>query len=90
MYRLTDKYPDINVEWGPAYSLPFCSTLESKAMDFRYKILNCIFHANEKLYGFVSLSCLSSLHILSRKNGIHLAFAFYPLTSLAKRKRPLC
>ena len=50
--RLTDKYPDINVEWDKVYSLPFRSTLESKTREFQYKILNCIVYTNEKLYRF--------------------------------------
>ena len=33
--RLTDKYPDINVEWDKVYSLPFRSTLESKTREFQ-------------------------------------------------------
>ena len=35
MYSLIDEYPDINVEWGPAYFLSFCNTLESKVMEFQ-------------------------------------------------------
>ena len=50
--KLTDKYPDINVEWDKVYSLPFRSTLESKTREFQYKILNCIVYTNEKLYRF--------------------------------------
>ena len=50
--KLTDKYPDINVEWGKVYSLPFRSTLESKTREFQYKILNCIVYTNEKNYRF--------------------------------------
>ena len=45
--KLTDKYPDINVEWDKVYSLPFRSTLESKTREFQYKILNCIVFTNE-------------------------------------------
>ena len=50
--KLTDKYPDINVEWDKVYSLPFRSTLESKTREFQYKILNCIVYTNEKLHRF--------------------------------------
>ena len=50
--KLTDKYPDINVEWDKVYSLPFRSTLDSKTREFQYKILNCIVYTNEKLYRF--------------------------------------
>ena len=50
--KLTDKYPDINVEWDKVYSLPFRSTLESKTREFQYKILNCIVYTNETLYRF--------------------------------------
>ena len=48
--KLTDKYPDINVEWDKVYSSPFRSTLESKTRKFQYKILNCIVFTNETLY----------------------------------------
>ena len=48
--KLTDKYPDVNVEWDKVYSLPFRSTLESKTREFQYKILNYIVFTNEKLY----------------------------------------
>ena len=50
--KLTNKYPDINVEWDKVYSLPFRSTLDSKTREFQYKILNCIVYTNEKLYRF--------------------------------------
>ena len=50
--KLTDKYPNINVEWDKVYSLPFRSTLESKTREFQYKILNCIVYTNEKLHRF--------------------------------------
>ena len=50
--KLTDKYPDINVEWDKVYYLPFRSTLESKTWEFQYKILNCIVYTNERLYRF--------------------------------------
>ena len=40
--KLTDKYPDINVEWDKIYSLPFRSILDSNTREFQYKILNCI------------------------------------------------
>ena len=50
--KLTDKYPDINVEWDKVSYLPFRSTLESKTREFQYKILNCIVYTNERLYRF--------------------------------------
>ena len=56
--KLTDKYPDINVELDKVYSLPFLSTLESKTMEFQYKLFNCIVYTNEKLYQFGLISCL--------------------------------
>ena len=59
--KLTDKYPDINVESDKVYSLSFRSTLESKTREFQYKILNCLVYTNEKLYQFslvASPSCI--------------------------------
>ena len=50
--KLSDKYPNANVEWDKVYSLPFCATLESKTREFQYKILNCIVYTNEKLYRY--------------------------------------
>ena len=73
--KLTDKYPDINVEWDKVYSLPFRSTLESKTREFQYKILNCIVYTNEILYRFglaASPSCT-----LSRNSRIHRAFTLF-------------
>ena len=47
--KLTDKYSNTIIEWEKVYSLPFCTTLESKIREFRYKILNCIVFTNVKL-----------------------------------------
>ena len=50
--KLTDKYSNTIIEWEKVYSLPFCTTLESKIREFQYKILNCIVFTNVKLYRF--------------------------------------
>ena len=50
--KLTDKYSNTITEWEKVYSLPFCTTLESKIREFQYKILNCIVFTNVKLYRF--------------------------------------
>ena len=47
--KLTDKYSNTIIEWEKVYSLPFCTTLESKIREFQYKIL--VF-TNVKLYRF--------------------------------------
>ena len=51
--KLTDKYPDVNMEWDKVYSLPLRPTLKLKTREFQFKILNCIVCSNEKLYRFV-------------------------------------
>ena len=38
--KLTDKYSNTIIEWEKVYSLPLCTTLESKIREFQYKILN--------------------------------------------------
>ena len=43
---------NVIIEWEKVYSLPFCTTLESKIREFQYKILNCIVFTNVKLYRF--------------------------------------
>ena len=50
--KLSDKYPHSAIDWEKVYSLSFRSFMESKLREFQYKILNCIFFTNEKLFRF--------------------------------------
>ena len=81
--KLTDKYPDINVEWDKIYSLPFRSTLDSKTREFQYKILNCIVYTNEKLYRFGLVASPSLPFVRNQQNpsSIYSFPAKYPLNS---------
>ena len=81
--QLTDKYPDINVEWDKVYSSPFRSTLESKTREFQYKILNCIVYTNEKLYRFGLVASPSCTFVRKQQNlsSIYSFRAKYPLNS---------
>ena len=46
------KYPHSAVDWEKAYSLSFCSSMDSKLREFQYKVLNQIVFTNEKLFRF--------------------------------------
>ena len=50
--KLSMKYPEIDINWEKAYSLPFQVTPESKVREFQYKIANDIVFTNEKLFRF--------------------------------------
>ena len=47
--KLTNKYPNVVINWQKVYSLVFQTTLESNIREFQCKILNCIVFTNEKL-----------------------------------------
>ena len=50
--KMTNKYPQLVVEWKKIYSLPFTVTVETKLREFQYKILNDIVYTNDKLFCF--------------------------------------
>jgi len=81
--KLTDKYPDTNVEWDKVHSLPFRSTLESKARKFQYKILICIVFTKEKLYrlGLVASPSCTFCQEQQNPSSIYSFPAKHPLNS---------
>jgi len=50
--KITDKYPDVVINWRKVYSLPFCTTLDSKLREYQYKTLNNIVFTSDKLFCF--------------------------------------
>ena len=50
--KISDKYSDTVIDWKRVYSLPFCTTLDSKLREFQYKILNNIVFTSDKLFRF--------------------------------------
>ena len=56
--KISDKYSDTIINWKKVYSLPFCTTLDSKLREFQYKILNNI----------ANCTFCNEEHLLSRCN----------------------
>ena len=48
-HKLSNKYSNIDIDWGKVYVLTFHCTLDTKIREFHYKILNCILFTNVKL-----------------------------------------